>query len=138
MSQVQNQIALVTGANRGLGKEFVNVLLARGIKKVYAGARDPKSVEVSDSRIVPIALDVTSPASIEAAASQLSDVTIVINNAGVAGGGSVLTGDLDAIRAELETNYFGPILVTRAILPAIVANGGGTILNVHSLLSCSA
>jgi NAD(P)-dependent dehydrogenase (short-subunit alcohol dehydrogenase family) len=125
-------IALVTGANRGLGRRFAAELLARGAK-VYAGARNPASVDLPG--VIPIQLDVTDPASVVAAAGEAADVTLLINNAGSSTGADLLTGDLDKIQLELDTHYFGTLSVIRAFAPHIAANGGGTILNVLSALS---
>jgi NAD(P)-dependent dehydrogenase (short-subunit alcohol dehydrogenase family) len=124
--------ALVTGANRGLGRHFSTELLRRGAR-VYAGARNPDSVDVDG--VIPLAVDVTDPASLAAAAQSAGDVTLLINNAGMAANTNLLTGDLDGARQEMDTNYFGPLLVTRAFAPVIAGNGGGGILNVLSVLS---
>jgi NAD(P)-dependent dehydrogenase (short-subunit alcohol dehydrogenase family) len=131
---VAGSVALVTGANRGLGRVLAEQLLDRGAKTVYAAARTPASV--TDPRVVPVALDVTSEASVAAAAAACPDVTLVINNAGIAGAGSLLSApDLDGARAEMETNFFGPARVTRAFAPVLARNGGGALVNVLSVLS---
>ncbi|WP_223691638.1 SDR family oxidoreductase [Leifsonia poae] len=135
MTRITGQIALVTGANRGLGAAFVAELLERGVAKVYAAARAPESVAVTDPRIVPIALDVTDEASIAAAAVATADVTLLINNAGIAVNQSLVSGDLTEIRREFDTNFWGPVLVTREFAPIIAGNGGGAIVNMHSALS---
>lgn len=135
MTDISGQTALVTGANRGLGAAFVADLLARGAAKVYAAARNPETIDASDSRVVPIALDVTDEASIAAAAQQATDVTVLVNNAGIAVGQQLVSGDLDAMRREFDTNFWGPVLVTRAFAPVIAGNGGGAIVNMHSALS---
>jgi NAD(P)-dependent dehydrogenase (short-subunit alcohol dehydrogenase family) len=124
--------ALVTGANRGFGRALAAELLARGAT-VYAGARNPASVDLPGAR--PIALDVTDPASIAAAAAAAPDVTLLINNAGAMPGADLLHADLDAIRAEFDVHMFGTLAVSRAFAPLIAANGGGGILNVLSALS---
>lgn len=124
--------ALVTGANRGLGKQFSLELLKRGAR-VYGGARNPESIDVDG--IVPLALDVTDPASVTAAAEAAGDVTLLINNAGIAANVNLLTGDLDGARREMDTNYFGTLSMVRAFAPVIERNGGGGILNVLSVLS---
>lgn len=124
--------AFVTGANRGLGRHFAEQLLARGAT-VYAGARNPDSIDLAGA--IPIAIDVTDPASVEAAARASSGVNLVINNAGSATGASLLTGDLADLRLEMDTHYFGSLAVTRAFAPQLAANGGGSILNVLSVLS---
>jgi NAD(P)-dependent dehydrogenase (short-subunit alcohol dehydrogenase family) len=135
MTDIKQQVALVTGANRGLGKAFVAELLNRGAAKVYATARDPRTIDTSDPRVVALRLDVTDPASVAAVAERVPDLTVLINNAGVYVGTSPLTGDLDAVRGEFETNFFGPLLTARSLVPLIVGNGGGAVLNVHSILS---
>lgn len=126
-------VVLVTGGNRGIGKALAAEAVARGARKVYAAARDPRSVTAPD--VHPIALDVTDPGSVRRAAEQTGDVTVLINNAGIYVGASLLTGDLDEVRREFETNFYGPIAVTRAFVPQVLANGGGRIVNVHSALS---
>ncbi|MFF1574463.1 SDR family oxidoreductase [Leifsonia sp. NPDC058292] len=135
MTDITGQVALVTGANRGLGAAFVADLLARGAAKVYAAARKPESIDAADPRVVPIALDVTDAASVAAVAAAAGDVTLVVNNAGIAVGEQFASGDLDAIRSEFDTNFWGPVLVTRAFAPVIAANGGGAFVNMHSALS---
>ena len=124
--------ALVTGANRGLGRHFATELLARGAT-VYAGARNPDSIDLEGA--TPIAVDVTDPASVTAAAKAAGDVTLLINNAGIAANVNLLTGDLDGAHREMETNYFGTLAMVRAFAPVIEGNGGGGILNVLSVLS---
>lgn len=132
--KIQNAVALVTGANRGLGLAFTQALVAAGASKVYAAARDPASVK--QAGVVPVRLDVTNAAEVAAAAGDLGDVTLVINNAGIIRGSGFLgeTG-VDAVRAELETNFFGPVHVSRAFAPILARNGGGAIVNVLSALS---
>jgi NAD(P)-dependent dehydrogenase (short-subunit alcohol dehydrogenase family) len=125
--------ALVTGANRGLGSHFASELLKRGAK-VYAGARNPDSVSIDGA--TPIAVDITDPASVAAAAAAAADVTLLINNAGIAADVNLLTAtDLDGAHREMDTNYFGTLSMVRAFAPVITANGGGGILNVLSVLS---
>jgi len=130
--KLENAVVLVTGGNRGLGKAFVTEALARGAAKVYAAARDPQTVTTPGA--TPLALDVTDPASVQRAAAEAGDATLVINNAGISLGASLLTSDLDEVRREFETNFYGPVLVTRAFAPILIANGGH-LLNVHSVLS---
>ena len=127
-------VVLVTGANGGLGQEFVKQALERGAVKVYASARTPRTWD--DARVVPLALDVTSEESIAAAAAVASDTTVVVNNAGVYRVVDLLTaGSLDDIRATFETNFFGAIQVVREFAPVLGRNGGGALLDVHSVLS---
>jgi len=133
MTQLADSVVLVTGANGGLGAEFVRQALLRGARRVYATARNPR--DWRDGRVVPLALDVTAPASVAAAAEAAPDVTVVINNAGVSGGRSLLTMPLDKIRAVYETNVFGPIAVAQALAPVLAKNGGGALIDIHSVLS---
>ncbi|MEV5716819.1 SDR family oxidoreductase [Amycolatopsis mediterranei] len=123
---------LVTGANRGFGRALAAELLGRGAT-VYAGARDPGRVDLPGA--TPIPLDITDPASIAAAVKATGDVTVLINNAGSPPGAELLTGDVDAIRHEMDTHFFGTLSVVRGFAPQIAANGGGAILNVLSGLS---
>jgi NAD(P)-dependent dehydrogenase (short-subunit alcohol dehydrogenase family) len=131
---ISGSVVLVTGANRGIGAEFVKQLEDIGAAKIYAAARDASTLTASE-RVVPIELDVTNPTQIAAAAAQAGDVQIVINNAGIARAQSVIEGDLDVIRSEFETNFYGPLQLARAFAPALAGNGGGAILNVLSALS---
>lgn len=124
--------ALVTGANRGFGRAIAAELLRRGAT-VYAGARNPDQVDLPGVR--PIALDITDPGSVAAAAKATGDVTVLINNAGSSTGADLLAADLDDIRLEMDTHYFGTLSVVRAFAPQIAANGGGAIPNVLSGLS---
>src|SRR3954453_18424587 len=106
---IQETIALVTGANRAIGKAFVDALLERGAAKVYAGARDIATVRTADPRLVPVQRDVTDADRVAAVAQQLGDVQLVVNNAGIARPGTPLGAALHAARAELEVNYLGLI-----------------------------
>jgi NAD(P)-dependent dehydrogenase (short-subunit alcohol dehydrogenase family) len=133
MTAIEGSTVLVTGGSRGLGKALVEGLYARGAKKVYATARDPRAVTHPDA--VALALEVTDPSSVTAAAEQADDVTILINNAGISSSASFLDSPLQDIRREFDTNFYGPLLTTRAFAPIIERNGGGHILNVHSVLS---
>lgn len=134
--RIEGSVALVTGANRGLGAAFCRTLLERGASTVYAGARDIATVAVTDQRVVPVQLDVTSAADIAAVADRCGDVTLLVNNAAIGTGTSVLAADaLDAARLEFETNVFGPLAINRAFAPALAANGGGAIVNVLSVLA---
>ncbi len=133
MTTIQGAVVLVTGANGGLGGEFVRQALQRGASKVYATARTPRDWD--DARVVPLVLDVTDEASVDAAAAAADDATVVINNAGIGGSGPISTSDLAGIRAVFETNFFGALHVARAFAPVLGANGGGALLDVHSVLS---
>ncbi|MDH2430584.1 SDR family oxidoreductase [Sphaerisporangium sp. TRM90804] len=130
--KIENSVAVVTGANRGLGRHLATQLLRRGAT-VYAAARNPAAVDIPGA--VPLRLDLTDPASITQAARTAADATLLINNAGISTRTPLLDGDPDRIRLEMETNFFGPLAVTRAFAPVIEANGGGAVLNVLSVLS---
>jgi len=133
MTQLGGSVVVVTGANGGLGTEFVRQALQRGARRVYATARAPRQWD--DERVLPLALDVTSAQSVAEAASVATDATILINNAGATGGRSLLTMNLDALRAVYETNVFGPIAVAQAFAPVLAKNGGGALIDIHSALS---
>ncbi|MEV6898524.1 SDR family oxidoreductase [Amycolatopsis sp. NPDC051372] len=133
MTDLQGAVVLVTGANGGLGIEFVNQALERGARRVYATARTPRQWD--DERVVPLALDVTDEASVAAAAAAAPDTTVVVNNAGVSGRQSLLTVPLAEVRAMYETNVFGALAVAQAFAPVLAANGGGALVDIHSALS---
>jgi NAD(P)-dependent dehydrogenase (short-subunit alcohol dehydrogenase family) len=130
--EIDGSVALVTGANRGLGWHIARELLGRGAT-VYATARDPGRVDLPGAKVLP--LDVTDPAAIEAAAAAAKDVTLLVNNAGVATFTNLVDGDLDDIRLEMDTHYFGTLRMVRAFAPILAANGGGAIVNLLSTLS---
>ena len=129
---ITGQTALVTGANRGLGLQLATQLRDRGAR-VYAAARNPGTVELPG--VTPLALDVTDPASVTAAAQATGDVVILVNNAGSSTGASLLTGELADIRLELDTHFLGTLAVTRAFAPQLAAQGRSAVLNVLSVLS---
>ena len=133
MTTLEGAVVLVTGGNRGIGKAIVDDLLTRGVKKVYATARNPRPS--TDGRVVTLPLEVADQASIDALAAAASDVTVLINNAGGSSPATYLDAPLEDIRKVFEINFFGPLNVTRAFVPIIEGNGGGHILNVHSVLS---
>jgi NAD(P)-dependent dehydrogenase (short-subunit alcohol dehydrogenase family) len=132
--KIKDSVVLVTGANRGLGREFARQALALGAAKVYAAARDPATVTLPG--VVPVRLDVTKAADVAALAAQCADVTLVINNAGIGRTGGVLAGDAESLlREQLETNLFGMLHMSRAFAPVLGRHGGGAILNVLSIVS---
>lgn len=131
---LQDSVVFITGANRGLGLAFAKAALAAGARKVYGAARDASTVTLPG--VTPVALDVTNPEQIEAAARACGDVTVLVNNAGISRGTNLLDADsVDAARAELETNFFGPWLLARAFASVLARNGGGAIVNVLSALA---
>ena len=105
--EINGSVALVTGTSRGIGQRLATQLLERGARKVYATARRPEQVSVPGAEV--LALDITDPASVAAVAAQASDVTLLVNNAGLATGSNLITGDLDKIRLEMETNFYGTL-----------------------------
>lgn len=127
---ISGAIALVTGANRGLGRQFAIQLLERGATKVYATARRPELVDIPGAEV--LRLDITDPASVLAAAATAGDVNLLVNNAGVAFGADLVAGDLDVLHREMDTNFWGTLAVIRAFAPHLA---GGAILNVLSVLS---
>ncbi|MGW1618238.1 SDR family oxidoreductase [Streptomyces sp. NPDC002172] len=131
--KIEGSVALVTGANRGIGLAFCRALLARGAARVYAGVRRPE--DLTEPGLEPLRLDVTDPEQIASAARTASDATIVINNAGIQAGPGLLEGSLDGARRELEVNYLGTWAVSRAFAPVLAANGGGALVNMLSVAS---
>jgi NAD(P)-dependent dehydrogenase (short-subunit alcohol dehydrogenase family) len=131
---VAGTVALVTGGNRGFGAALCAALLERGAAKVYAGARDVSSVRMSG--VEAVQLDITSAADIDAAVERCGDVTLLINNAGIGTGTSVLAEEaMEMMQRELDTNVLGPLAMSRAFAPVLAANGGGALVNVLSVLS---
>jgi len=132
--KIQGSVALVTGANRGLGRALVLALQAAGAKKIYGGARNPQTVTIPG--VVPVKLDVTSADDIEAAAQALGDVTVLFNNAGIFRNYD-LSGENsgDVVRESFETNVFGLLAVSRAFAPVLGRNGGGAIANMLSVMA---
>ncbi|ABS03664.1 SDR family oxidoreductase [Kineococcus radiotolerans] len=121
---------LVTGANGGLGEQFVHQALQRGAAKVYAAARTPRTWD--DSRITPLRLDLTDPEAATRAAAGARDVDVLINNAGIAPAGDSISGPEDDLRQIFETNFFGTLRVANAFAPVLAIHGGGSLLNVLS------
>ncbi|MFI5669890.1 SDR family oxidoreductase [Streptomyces sp. NPDC051704] len=130
--ELKEAVAVVTGANRGLGRHLAAQLSERGAK-VYAAARRPESVDLPG--VVPLHLDLADPRSVREAARTASDATLLVNNAGIMTGTPLVAGAWDAVRLEMDTNFFGPLATTRAFAPVIEGNGGGAVLNVLSVLS---
>lgn len=131
--RIKNSTALVTGANRGLGRAFVQELLARGASRVYATARRPEAIDIPG--VVALPLDITDPAQVAEVARIATDTNVLINNAGVTTFAKASTGDINDIRLEMETNYFGTLAMSRAFAPHLATAGGGAILNVLSVMA---
>jgi NAD(P)-dependent dehydrogenase (short-subunit alcohol dehydrogenase family) len=132
--RIDGSIALVTGANRGLGRAYAKVLVERGAAKVYGAARDASAV--TDKGVTPIQLDITDAGRVVEVAQQCSDVTLLVNNAGVMKASTFIDPpNLDAARLEMDTNYFGTSSMCRAFAPVLAANGGGAIVNMLSVSS---
>lgn len=135
MTDLNGAVVLITGANGGIGTQFVHEVLARGAAKVYASARNPQGWD--DERVIPLQLDVTDQSSINAALTAAPDVTILINNAGIGvSTAGILEHSDEDIRKNIETNFIGPLFLSRAFAPQLVACGGNTaIINIHSVLA---
>ncbi|MFI4849832.1 MAG: SDR family oxidoreductase [Gimesia chilikensis] len=138
--EISGQVGLVTGANRGIGKSILEALLKAGAAKVYAAVRDPASVsgltdEYGD-KVVPLELDLTKPDTIKTAAQTASDVSLVVNNAGVLKTASALSEDaLESLEFEMNANVYGLIRVAQAFAPVLKANGGGALVQLNSVAS---
>ncbi|NYE64116.1 NAD(P)-dependent dehydrogenase (short-subunit alcohol dehydrogenase family) [Duganella sp. 1224] len=131
---LKDAVVLVTGANRGLGKALAAAAVQAGARKVYAAARKPETVDIAGA--TPLKLDVTNAADIAAAVRAIPDLTLLVNNAGIHVVGGVIRPDaVDAARAELEANFFGPLALSNAFAPVLGRNGGGAIINILSALS---
>jgi len=132
--QISGSVALVTGANRGLGRAYARELVRRGAARVYGAARQP--AQVSEPGVTPVALDITDPERVARVAAECAGVSLVMNNAGVMKASTFIGApDLDAARAEMETNYFGTLRMCRAFAPVLAASGGGAIVNMLSITS---
>lgn len=136
---IKDAVALVTGANRGIGLELVRALIDAGVGKVYAGARKLDSLDAVQSidrkRVIPVLVDVTNDQMVQNLAKTASDVTILMNNAGVLDFGSIVDAPLDAVRRNFETNFYGKLKMARAFAPVIENNGGGAIVNILTLVA---
>jgi NAD(P)-dependent dehydrogenase (short-subunit alcohol dehydrogenase family) len=137
--RLENAVALVTGANGGIGQYYIEALRIAGVARIYAGARNPNSlteiVAKDPQRIIPISLDIVDEQSIIAAAEKCKDVTLLINNAGIGLLKSLISAtDLKSARSEMEVNYFGTLAMCRAFAPVLKSNGSGAIVNMLSIL----
>jgi len=138
--KIEGAVALVTGANGGIGKEYVEALRTAGAARIYACARKVEAlteiVSLDPERIIPIQLDITNEQSVKDAAAQCQDVNLLINNAGVGfNQGLIAAPDLSSARTEMEVNYFGTLAMCRAFAPILKGNGGGAIVNMLSMLA---
>src|SRR5580692_10231044 len=132
--KIEKSVALVTGADRGLGRAFARALIARGAAKVYGAARHPEAV--TDLGVTPVALDITDAERVAQVAGECPDVSLLVNNAGVLKASTFIDApSLDAARLEMETNYYGTLSMCRAFAPVLAANGGGAIVNMLSITS---
>lgn len=132
--KLENAVVLITGANRGLGLAFAKAALERGARKVYATARNPANITLEG--VIPVKLDVTNPEDVARVARDCGDVTLLINNAGIAEIGGILSDNAEKIlRTQMETNVYGPIRLSQAFAPILATNGGGGIINVLSIAS---
>ena len=132
--KIEGSVALVTGANRGLGAAFARGLLAAGAAKVYGAARNPAAVTLAG--VVPVHVDITQPEHVAALARELRDVTLLVNNAGIGESGPLLdSGAIEGVRRQFETNAVGTLRMVQAFAPVLAARGGGAVVNVLSVLS---
>jgi NAD(P)-dependent dehydrogenase (short-subunit alcohol dehydrogenase family) len=132
--KIRDSVAFVTGANRGIGLAFAQELLAAGARKVYAAARNPERIRLDG--VERVRVDVTKPEDVAAAGRKYTDVNLLINNAGIAlWTGFLSPNSVEAARSEMEANYFGPLLLSRAFAPVLAKNGGGAIVNLLSIVS---
>jgi NAD(P)-dependent dehydrogenase (short-subunit alcohol dehydrogenase family) len=130
--QLKDTVAFVTGTNRGLGLQLITLLKQNGVTKIYAASRQGNT-EVEG--VVNVKLDITNPEEIRAAVALATDTTLLINNAGInLYAGLMKSPDLDHAKMEMNTNYFGTLAMCRAFAPVLSANGGGTIVNISSII----
>jgi NAD(P)-dependent dehydrogenase (short-subunit alcohol dehydrogenase family) len=132
--KIAGSVALVTGADRGLGRAFARDLVRRGAARVYGAARNPAAV--TEPGVSPVALDITDPERVARVANECGDVSLLVNNAGVMKASPFIGApSLDAARLEMEVNYFGTLSMCRAFAPVLAAGGGGAIVNMLSVTS---
>ncbi|HEY9079306.1 SDR family oxidoreductase [Magnetovibrio sp.] len=130
----EHKTVFISGANRGIGKALVAALLQRGAEKVYAAARNTATIaDYGDTRVVPVALDITHPDQVRAAAEMAADTDILINNAGAATYASAMSGSLDDAKRDMDINCFGTLDMMRAFVPVLESKSDGAIVNVVSI-----
>jgi NAD(P)-dependent dehydrogenase (short-subunit alcohol dehydrogenase family) len=137
--KLQNATALVTGANRGIGRAFVRALLDAGVQKVYATARNRDGLAavtaIDPARVIPLQVDVTNCALVSQLSEQAPDVNLLINNAGVLSFGNILDTTVETIQQQFDVNFYGTLDMARAFVPVLESNGGGAIVNVLTLVA---
>ncbi len=132
--QIEDKTVLVSGANRGIGKSLVNALLKRGVKKVYAGARNPEDLpDFGDERVVPLRLDITDDEQVNQAVADAVDIDMLVNNAGVAAFSSIINGPMDLVTRDMNTNYYGTLRMIRAFLPELEKKDKPVIVNMVTI-----
>ena len=133
---IKNKVVLITGANRGIGKALVEEVAKQGAKKIYAAARDIAKLSLPDDpRFVKLQLDIVDAKSIQSVVMKVKDVEILFNNAGIATKSDILNDDMESIRRDMETNYFGTLQLTRAMMPLLLDKSTAAIVNILSVLS---
>jgi short-subunit dehydrogenase len=131
---IKDSTVFITGATGAIATALIAALRARGARKIYAAARNPTALAASD-RLVPLQMDVTSDDDVNKAAAAATDITLLINNAGVNHNTAfLLAADLSIAREEFECNYLAPLRITRAFAPALIANKGA-VLNMLTILA---
>jgi short-subunit dehydrogenase len=131
---IKDSTVLITGATGAIATALIAALMARGAKKIYAAARNPSAL-VASASLVPLKMDVNNDDEVNKAAAVATDVTLLINNAGVNHNTAfLLAADLSIAREEFECNYIAPLRVTRAFAPVLIANKGA-VLNMLTILS---
>lgn len=137
---IKNKVALVTGANRGIGRAIVETFIERGVRKVYLGVRNLESVADLEQQyadqVTPIHIDLSRPNTVFSAAANAQDVDIVVNNAGVLKNASPLQAEIiDALHSQIDINVAGLLRMAQAFAPVLKINGGGALVQLNSVAS---
>ncbi len=137
MKTLNNDVAVVTGAARGIGKALVSELLAQGVKKVYAIGRSASitAAFAGNAKVIALQADVTNAAEVQAAAEKAKDATLIFSNAGVLDFGNILSTPVETIERNFATNFYGQINVARSFAPVLEKNGGGHLVLLLSVVS---